>query len=111
MDYDVLKVYIASMVEGFIHRDIKLSNVALNEQKRVKIIDFGMATKLTETQQVQGVFGTRKMGFMAPEIRNNESYDANVDWWSLGVLTYILVMPKNHDGKLNGPFGESSNET
>lgn len=67
------------------HRDVKLANIFLNDD-RVVIGDFGFAK--------QGVDVTKtKLGTpitMAPELLNSEggSYTSKTDLWSIGVCFY-----------------------
>lgn len=72
------------------HRDIKLENVIIDTQNRVKIIDFGFST-LTEAEERTKVFcGTPS--YMAPEIvQRKEFLGAAADLWALGVLLYTLL--------------------
>ena len=41
--------------------------------------------------------------YLAPEILLNKSYDLNVDWWTVGILTYEMVygIPPFYSGKFN----------
>jgi class 3 adenylate cyclase/predicted Ser/Thr protein kinase/tetratricopeptide (TPR) repeat protein len=66
---------------GIIHRDIKLENILLDRNNRVKILDFGLA-KLKEG-------GTAS--YMSPEQARAKETDHRTDIWSLGVVLYRMV--------------------
>ena len=66
----------------YIHRDIKLSNIFYGLDNKIKIGDFGLITKITDT--VDDDVGT--IGYTAPEVLNCENYDNRADLYSLGVV-------------------------
>ena len=73
-----------------IHRDLKLSNLFINEKMELKLGDFGLAIKLEKDEdKVKGKCGT--IDYMAPEILSGISYSYGVDIWSLGVIIYRLI--------------------
>ena len=78
------------------HRDIKLENILISEENKVKIIDFGLSCILNnKDDHVLGKkhkVGTR--GYNAPEVLQSEKESYNPflsDLWSLGVVLFILV--------------------
>lgn len=54
----------------------------------VKLIDFGLATKVNPRDDVKVNTGTAD--FAAPEIANQEPVGFFTDMWATGVLSYIL---------------------
>lgn len=72
------------------HRDLKPENILLDERKRVKISDFGIATVLEAHRDRQTVAGTYY--YMAPEIHSGAQYDFRSDIWSLGCVLYEICM-------------------
>jgi calcium/calmodulin-dependent protein kinase I len=77
---------------GIVHRDIKPENLLLstaNEDTQVKIADFGLSKILGDSVMMQTACGTP--GYVAPEILASKGYGKEVDMWSIGVVTYILV--------------------
>ncbi|EQA36368.1 kinase domain protein [Leptospira inadai serovar Lyme str. 10] len=79
-----------------IHKDIKPSNIIVNLQTgSVKIIDFGIASKLTQEnaslQSPEHLEGT--LGYMSPEQtgRMNRSIDYRSDFYSLGATFYEML--------------------
>jgi serine/threonine protein kinase len=55
----------------------------------VKIIDFGLATKLDPNELVKISTGTAE--FAAPEIVEREAVGFYTDMWAVGVLSYVLL--------------------
>lgn len=50
-----------------LHRDMKLGNIMLTEDKRIKIVDFGLAIKLSDfVEEESTICGTPN--YIAPEI-------------------------------------------
>jgi serine/threonine protein kinase len=78
---------------GFIHRDIKLSNILMNEDGRVLLSDFGVAKNFVEDSSLVTAANFR-IGtplYMSPEqISGNQTVDRRSDVYSFGVLAYTL---------------------
>jgi len=74
------------------HRDLKPENLlvkSIADDTEVKIADFGLSKIIDEQKMMQTACGTP--GYVAPEVLNAEGYDKEVDLWSIGVITYILL--------------------
>ena len=75
---------------GFVHRDIKLENVLIDGNRKVKITDFGFSRAFHANTQLQTSCGSPL--YAAPEILFGASYNGpEVDVWSLGVVLYSLL--------------------
>jgi eukaryotic-like serine/threonine-protein kinase len=86
----------AAHAEGIIHRDLKPGNLRETRDRRLKILDFGLARTLESdvdvTQSVvttSGAAGT--LPYMAPEQLRGEDADARTDLYSVGVVLYELA--------------------
>lgn len=77
---------------GLVHRDLKPSNILVDPDRRVRLMDFGLAKYLAEDRgiTVSGkVVGTYR--YMAPEQALGEPLDARADLYALGVILYELM--------------------
>merc|ERR1712137_1080057 len=75
---------------NIVYRDLKPENVMLDQQGYLKLIDFGIAKKLSEGKtRTYTMIGTPH--YMAPEVMRGHGYGTEVDLWSLGVMLYEFV--------------------
>ena len=75
---------------GVAHRDLKPTNIMLDQQGRVKLCDFGLSLHFKPGELCTSTSGT--LNFMAPEILKRAPYDPfKADIWALGVTMYIFA--------------------
>lgn len=75
-----------------VHRDIKLDNILLDANGRIKICDFGVSRQLSsESERMTEQCGTP--AYIAPEILKDKGYEGfKADVWSAGVCLYAMLI-------------------
>ena len=87
---------------GVVHRDLKPENLLLDEQKNIKIVDFGLSNIYKNNELLSTACGSPC--YAAPEMINGDSYvGLRVDIWSSGIVLFAMLC-----GYL--PFEDSDNE-
>uniref|UniRef100_A0A803KAX3 Calcium/calmodulin-dependent protein kinase type IV n=1 Tax=Xenopus tropicalis TaxID=8364 RepID=A0A803KAX3_XENTR len=77
---------------GVVHRDLKPENLLyadMTPDSILKIADFGLSKMIDDQVAMKTVCGTP--GYCAPEILFGSPYGPEVDMWSVGIITYILL--------------------
>ena len=89
----VLRALEYSHQAGIVHRDIKPGNVMVTRNGDIKVMDFGIARAMSDTQatmtQTAQVIGTAQ--YLSPEQARGERVDARSDLYSTGCLMYELL--------------------
>lgn len=84
--------------QGVVHRDIKGANLLTTKEGTVKLADFGVAMRLTESTKSMSIVGTPY--WMAPEIVEQTGHcTTSCDIWSLGctVIELLTGRPPYYD--------------
>ncbi|KAJ1749059.1 MAP/microtubule affinity-regulating kinase 4 [Coemansia sp. RSA 1821] len=73
-----------------IHRDLKMENIMLDHEGRIRIIDYGFANTFEWDKQLDTFCGSPF--YAAPEMVNGIKYTGpEVDIWSMGVILFFLL--------------------
>ena len=86
---------------GVIHRDLKSTNAMITPEGLVKVLDFGLAARLRDTElrevttstvplaESRVIVGT--LPYLAPELLRGEAAEPRTDTWALGILLYEMA--------------------
>lgn len=89
----VLSALEYSHAQHLVHRDIKPGNIMLTREGKVKVMDFGIARALSDSQatmtQTNAVVGTAQ--YLSPEQARGEQVDARSDLYSTGIVLFELL--------------------
>ena len=96
---NVLNGLLALHNAGYIHRDLDPSNIMITADRKIKIIDFGIAKRvdtlshndrqLTSVGQFMG-----KAAYAAPELISGDLQNQNqtTDLYAVGIILYVLIV-------------------
>ncbi|XP_041429817.1 serine/threonine-protein kinase N2 [Xenopus laevis] len=76
---------------GIIHRDLKPENLLLDSNGYIKLADFGLCKDgIGYGDRTRSLNGT--YDYMAPEVLSRLPYSRSVDWWSLGIVIFEMLV-------------------
>ncbi len=88
---------------GITHRDLKPENILVKKEEDkyiFKIADFGLSKIISPSEFCNEPYGT--LIYCAPEVIAHKPYNKQADLWSLGIISYLLLvgcLPFNIDSK------------
>jgi eukaryotic-like serine/threonine-protein kinase len=97
-----LGIQIAAAIEeahnrGIVHRDLKPGNIAITARGQAKVLDFGLAKLLPQTNEVTSETltdtqaGAGTLPYMSPEQLQGEPADARGDIYTTGAVLYEMA--------------------
>jgi len=67
----------------------QVENIMVDRSGHIKIVDFGLAMKITEAAEHMPAIGS--LIYMAPEALRDQVGGRHTDWWAVGILAFELL--------------------
>jgi len=84
-----------------VHRDIKPENIWLNEDGKVKVMDFGIARLISTSQMTQTQMALGTAYYMAPEqLQGLADIDGRADQYAAAVMLYEMLTGQIPTGRI-----------
>lgn len=99
---DILEAVAVLHGNGIVHRDLKPANILIDDKKRIKILDFGLAKEVVDvekTSTVGEIIGSPY--YMSPEQIRGTAVGYASDVYQLGLILYRVLTSRH-------PFESSS---
>ncbi|XXG71234.1 hypothetical protein AAC387_Pa07g0534 [Persea americana] len=80
-------------VPPVLHRDIKSSNILLDQSMRARVADFGLSREEMVNPHASNIRGT--FGYLDPEYISSKTFTKKSDVYSFGVLLFELIAGRN----------------
>ncbi len=99
---DILEAVAVLHGNGIVHRDLKPANILIDDRQRVKILDFGLAKEVEDTEKtstVGEIVGSPY--YMSPEQIRGEAIGFPSDVYQLGLVLYRTLSGRH-------PFEQTS---
>ena len=74
------------------YRDLKPENILLDAEGHTVITDFGFAKTMVGSPGCVSYTMCGTPEYLAPEILQGRGHTKSVDWWSLGILMYEMLV-------------------
>lgn len=90
----VLSAVATAHAHGIIHRDLKPQNILIDENKNVKITDFGIAVAVSQDSLTQTNTLMGSVHYLSPEQAQGSIATKQSDIYSLGIILFELLTGK-----------------
>ena len=98
---EILSGLEAAHAAGIVHRDIKSSNLMVDSDGHITILDFGLAQRGGDERLTQVGWAVGTPAYMAPEQARGVAVDERADLWAFGMVLFEMLTGRLPEASLD----------